>query len=79
MNIGDTVRSTLRGVTREKMEVMDLPGDGTVVLRYCRGFGSSARRKDGTVRKGGTNKWLIYGWRVVHTAEERMARELMGR
>ena len=77
MKIGDLVRTTLAKVTREKMEVMDLPGDGTVVLRYCRGHLSSALRKDGTPRTGGTNAWLTYGWRVVQTVEDRMARELM--
>ncbi|HUU59555.1 MAG TPA: hypothetical protein VMZ50_08430 [Phycisphaerae bacterium] len=77
MKAGDLVKTTLKGVTREKMEVVAVPGDGTVVLRYCRGYAARALREDGTPRRGGTKMWLAYGWRVVQTAEERLATELM--
>ena len=76
MNVGDLIKTTLKGVTREKMEVVATPGNGTVVLRYCRAYAGSAH-KDGTPRKGGTKTWLAYGWRVVQTAEARLAEELM--
>ncbi len=69
MKPGDLVRTTLEGVTREKMAVVAVPGNGTVLLRYCRGYAGRG--------KGGTNTWLASGWRVVQTAEERLAKELM--